>query len=103
MSKSLISICFTIVFVAFLSTPTIITIIDNSIDVSMFYTSSEEEEKGNEKSNNDFEKLFIESHQIEATFVQKEVKENLEYVYINYPKPSLNLISPPPKISHKII
>lgn len=93
--KRFISIFFTIVFVAFVTAPAIITIIDNDVDISMFYTSSEEEEKGNEK-NMDYEKLFFENPQIETTFTTKKTKYDLEYVYKNYPKPHINLIFSPP-------
>lgn len=98
MSKSLISIFFTVVFVAFIGAPTIITLIDNNIDVSMFYASTEEEEKGNEKTK-DYEKLFFETLETESTFLKNEKEEDLEYMYKNYPKPHLNLIIPPPDLT----
>ncbi|TYA74345.1 hypothetical protein [Seonamhaeicola marinus] len=98
MTRRLICIFFTVVFVAFLTAPTILTIIDNDIDVSVFYASPEEEEKGNEK-NKDYEKLFFETPLTESTFAQKETEDHLEYVYKNYPKPHLNFIAPPPDLT----
>ncbi|GAA3644327.1 hypothetical protein GCM10022397_31490 [Flavivirga jejuensis] len=80
----------------FLTTPTIITIVDDSIDISFFFSSSEEEEKGGEK-NKDKEVLFFEFNINELDFDSNEAKNNLEYYFKNYPKPHLNLISPPPE------
>lgn len=97
-SRRIISISFSVIFVAFLLAPTIITIIDNTIDVSVFYASTEEEEKGNQK-NKDFEKLFFETSQTESTFFNNEDEDDLEYMNKKYPKPHLNLISPPPELN----
>ena len=96
MSRRVISIWFSVIFVAFLAAPTIITLVDDSIDISVFYASTEEEEKGHEK-NKDFEKIFIENPKIESTLVQIEIKDDLAYISKKYPKPHLNLISPPPE------
>ncbi|TXE13233.1 hypothetical protein FUA26_03335 [Seonamhaeicola algicola] len=85
-------------FVVFLTTPTIVTLIDSSIDISMYYTSAEEEEKGNEKTKN-CEKLFFENPHIESAFSLIESEDNLGYYIKKYPKPHLNLISPPPELN----
>ena len=95
MLRNLVSIFFSLIFLAFLAAPSIITIIDDSIDVSIFYASSEEEEKGHEK-NKDTEILFSESINNDLVFDSKKTKNNLGYYFKNYPKPHLNLIIPPP-------
>ena len=96
MLRNLVSIFFSLIFLAFLAAPSIITIIDDSIDVSIFYASSEEEEKGHEK-NKDTEILFSESINNDLVFDSKKTKNNLGYYFKNYPKPHLNLIIPPPE------
>ena len=44
MTRSFISLLLSTIFLVFLAAPTIIVVVDNSIDVSIFYASSEEEE-----------------------------------------------------------
>lgn len=77
---------------ALISAPTVILSIDDSADVSIFYSITEEEE--NEKlqlviedisSNND--DLFLDDNQSKID----------AYTYKTYAKPHLNLISPPPE------
>ena len=42
-TMKMISKIFLIIFIAFLATPTIVTVIEKSADISIFYTVSEEE------------------------------------------------------------
>lgn len=83
---------------AFLTAPTVLTWIDDSIDVSVFYTSAEEEEKGNEK-NKDMEKVFCEGPHPDPVFSRFNPENELEYFFKAYPKPHLNIISPPPEMN----
>ncbi len=78
---------------AMISAPSIIITIDNDIDVSSFYGIGEEEESENMK-------LLYEytTHISEPDFVNHETVKLIEYRCPNYPKPHLNLISPPPDI-----
>ncbi len=96
MARNFVSLLLSAIFLVFLIAPTIITMVDDSIDVSIFYASSEEEEKGNEK-NKDIEILFFEFNTSDADFISNKSKNDLEYCFKNYPKPHLNLISPPPE------
>ncbi|MGB5419525.1 hypothetical protein [Algibacter sp.] len=95
MSRTFVSILLSSLFLLFLTAPTIILMIDDSADVSFFYASSEEEEKGSEK-NKEKELLFFDLDNTDLDFSTTDVENNLEYFYKNYPKPHLNLISPPP-------
>lgn len=97
MSRSLISILLSTIFVALLVAPTVIILVDDSIDVSAFYASTEEEEKGIEKSK-DKEVFFSEYNIIESDFVLNETENNVQYYFKKYAKPHLNLISPPPEL-----
>ncbi|ULC59589.1 hypothetical protein MBM09_01105 [Flaviramulus sp. BrNp1-15] len=96
MPKSLTSIILSVIFMMFLVAPTVISIIDDSVDISVFYTSSEEEEKGIDK-NKDVEVLVYHLNTIESCFFSNEQESHTGYFFKNYPKPHLNLISPPPE------
>lgn len=100
MSRNIISLLFSLLFLLFLTAPTIILMVDDSVDVSIFYASNEEEEKENEK-NKEIEILFFELSTTDLDFASSDVENNLGYYFKNYPKPHLNLISPPPE-SHTL-
>ncbi len=86
------SIFFTIIFMALISAPTVILSIDDSTDVSIFYSITEEEES---------EKLKIVVEDIspdnEGLFLNENQSKIDGYTYKTYAKPHLNLISPPPE------
>lgn len=84
---------------ASITAPSIILLIDDSIDVSFLYDLSEEEEEEEEgtKKNKEFEIIFLSLLALtEEDFISQN-KEYLGYRFKNYPKPHLNLISPPPE------
>ncbi|WOD45130.1 hypothetical protein [Hwangdonia lutea] len=90
MSKNRISIFFSIIFIAFIAAPTVITIVDDSVDVSIIFSTAEEEEKG-------FKIVFSNEKANESDLAFTSSENNLGYYFKNYPKPHLNLISPPPE------
>ncbi len=99
MLKKNISIFFTLLFMATITLPSILIVIDDSIDVSFFYDiSDEEEEKGNEK-NKEIEVLFENFNSDIIVFLTSKTEINLGHGFKTYPKPHLNLISPPPDFS----
>ena len=91
-SKYRIAIFFTILFMALISAPTIILSFDDSVDVSSFYGINEEEESENLKLV--FEDISEDSEHV--LVVLKDVHV-IGYAFKAYPKPHLNLISPPPE------
>ena len=97
MSRNLVSICLSVLFLVFLVAPTVITLVDDSADVSMFYAASEEEEKGGEKDK-EVEVLFFELHNNELDVASLNGENNLRYYFKKYPIPHLNIISPPPEL-----
>ena len=98
MTKSIISITLALIFVGFLTAPTIIKLIDNSADISIFYTtSSPEEEKGADKKI-DVEVLFNTIHMANLDYNSIKRGNNSDFYFKNYPNPHLNLISPPPEL-----
>lgn len=91
MGKKTIAILFSVLFLAFITAPTIIIAVDNSVDVSIFYSVTEEENENLKIPfpDNGFNGL--------ENLLTQDSKENLRYYFKNYPKPHLNLISPPPE------
>lgn len=96
MYKKSIAIFLTVLFVAVVSAPTIISAIDDSVDISILYSCTEEEEKESEK-NKTFELIFSECKNDNFSFGFSDGRSSLNYRFKNYPKPHLNLISPPPE------
>lgn len=99
MSRRIISFSMSLLFLALIAAPTVISIVDKSIDVSCFYVSGEEEDTGSEKAekNKEKEALFFELAFYDSDFVNSENNTELEYFFKTYSKPHLNLISPPPQ------
>jgi len=96
MSRSIISLLFSMIFMITLIAPSVIVVIDNDADISFFYNTTDEEEKGSEK-HKDLEVMFSEFIENESYLVSNETENNLGYYFKKYPKPHLNLISPPPE------
>jgi len=71
--------------------------VDDTIDISFFYSTSEEEEERGHEKQIDIEILFSNLKTNESDLVFTSTENNLGYCYKNYAKPHLNLISPPPQ------
>jgi hypothetical protein len=90
MNRKIIAILFSVLFVALITAPSIIIAIDDSVDVSIFYSITEEEEK-------ETLKVFpMNELNEEDYFLTSSSNDNLGYFFKNYLKPHLNIISPPP-------
>ncbi len=100
MSRRIFSVLLSVLFVALVAAPTVVMLIDDTIDVSCLYASAEEEEEGNEKSEKNKEKevVFLELNLLETDFVLFKAQNNLEYFLKEYSKPHLNLIFSPPQL-----
>ncbi|MBP0904736.1 hypothetical protein J8H85_12920 [Mariniflexile gromovii] len=94
MYKNTIAVFFTIIFMALIVAPTVIVALDDSIDTSIFYSIAEEEE--NCKSKNLVSPFSLQNNDVLAGFKLK-THQFFSYRFKNYPKPHLNLISPPPE------
>ena len=87
------AIFFTLLFMAIISAPTVITCIDDSVDVSCFFGFGEEEEESE-----NLKLLFENSLELsDDHFVIKTRNNLIGYTFKTYPKPHLNLIIPPPE------
>lgn len=91
MYKNTIAIFFSLVLLALISLPSIIVVIDDSVDISMFFSVSEEEESYKIKIKTP------EDLNDNNSFLGYKTSEAIVYYFKNYPKPHLNLISPPPE------
>ena len=99
MKQKLSAVFFLLIFTSLISAPTVLMVIDDSIDISCFYTiNEEEEEKGHEIIKEG--KMFY-NESVNISDYIKGINELKEYVYFfkSYPKPHLNLISPPPEFT----
>lgn len=94
MSKKIVSIFFSVIFLLVIVAPTAFVIVDDTFDISILF-SSIEEEKGNEK-HLDIE-IFFSKEKTNDLVLELE-ENNLRYFYKVYPKPHLNIISPPPDL-----
>lgn len=95
MYKNKIAVFFSIVFLAFIIAPAVITAVDNTVDVSFFYSNSEEESsiKQAEKVNIILSPLKIN----EFVFSSTKKVSALMHPNKNYTKPYLNMVFPPPE------
>ena len=95
MYKSKIALFFSIIFLSFIIAPTIITMVDNSIDISFVYSNSEEESnnKIGEKEKIVFSSIRVDDFAFSST---KKVSA-LTHSNKNYTKPYLNMVFPPPE------
>ena len=97
MNRSLLAIFFSLFFLALVTAPTILVVIDDSVDIAFFYDISEEEEEKCNKKNKEFEKFVVDLDTESDDFVTLKIRLDLEYTFKKYRKPHLNLISPPPE------
>lgn len=93
MRKQITAIFFLVLFMGLIAAPSVIVVLDDSVDTSIFYSLAEEEETG--KSKNVISPFSIESNDSVSTISLKNL-QCFGYYFKNYPKPHLNLISPPP-------
>ena len=93
MYRKQIAITFVIIFMSLIVAPSVIAAFDDSIDTSVFYSLTEEEENCKSKiaSHFSFDKNDA------TTDISFQTSRTFSYQFKNYPKPHLNLISPPPE------
>ena len=101
MNKNCIALFFFALFTVMLSAPSIIAGLDESADISIFYSMSEEEEKeekqGEEKKTID-EVFYSEINPFKSSMYFNDSRITLGYFNKKYARPHLNLISPPPEL-----
>lgn len=102
MSKKVKAIFFSVAFLLFITAPTIIMVVDSTIDLSVIFSISEEEEKNNEEGLN-IQIYFTSTILNQSQLFLTTTENNLVYFVKKYTKPHLNIISPPPDSKHIIV
>jgi hypothetical protein len=97
MRKNLLAILFSLLFLTLVMAPTIIVVIDNTIDISFVYDMSEEEEEKGSEHSKELEKVVVDFGIEVIALKTTEDLEDLRYTFKSYQKPHLNLIFPPPE------
>jgi hypothetical protein len=95
MYKRTVATFFTILFMGLITAPSVIIVLDDSFDTSIFYSITEEEENG--KSKKIMSALSLQANDILTDFTLKN-HQFFSFRFKTYPKPHLNLISPPPEL-----
>ena len=99
MKQNTIAIFFIVLFMGILLAPSILVTIDDSVDVSVFYSLSDEDEEGKGKeTNKNLEIICPLINHSELDLASIDSKNNSGYYFKKYPKPHLNLIFPPPEL-----
>lgn len=84
------------IFLGFLATPTIISVIDSSIDISLVFNINEEESSSKNQINMEYRLEETASNYESIHFLQEQ--KNPGHFYTEaYPIIFLDVISPPPK------
>lgn len=98
MIKKFLSVVLSSMFILMIVMPTVILVFDDTADVSIFFSTSEEEKDKNQEKNLD--KEFVSLWTKNALKSSEEVfnQINIEYFFETYAKPDIELFSPPPKV-----
>ena len=95
MPKTFISILFSAIFVLFITAPTIVSLLENNIDMSMFYNIAEEE---NSKETVKLISLGINtSKELHGLFNCLDQDNTFNFYLNTYSELHLDLVSPPPE------
>ncbi len=94
--KVLVSFLVFLLF-TFLSTPTIISVLDNDVDISYFYTLSEEEES--QVSFDEIKSVALSSQELLSFFHNSSVTLNVTMVAnLSFTNLAHQIFSPPPEL-----
>ena len=97
MHRRSIHLFFSLIFIAFICAPTMVSLVDKNIDVSVFYSLNEDEgESEKNEIAKDVELIVIESHNPDDSLIRnkRNVAQSREKTYFQF---YINLSSPPPK------
>jgi len=97
MQKPSIHIFFSLIFIAFLTAPAIVPLIDDSVDISFFYELNEEEGENEEHEvTKDIELIVTQLHDSDNSLIRtkRNVIPSDESWYLQF---YLNISTPPPE------
>lgn len=95
MNKTVITILFSVIFASFTVVPSILAVVDDTYDISILISSSEEEEK----KIKDIEVKILSEKSIDQSFLNISLVSSLNYCQNNYNSLYKELTSPPPEIN----
>jgi hypothetical protein len=98
MKNNALALFFTGLFMVLILMPSVIIAIDDSFDTSIFYSISDDEEKGKEINKN-IKIVFSKINHAESYLESEVIKNHIGYYFKIYPKPYLNLIFSPPEVN----
>lgn len=85
--------------ITFLSTPTIISVLDKDADISYFYTLSEEEEEENQVSFDEIKSVALSSQELLSFFYNSSVTLHVAMVAnLSFTNLAHQIFSPPPEL-----
>ena len=100
--KSLASI-FLFLFIAFIVTPTVVTLIKHNADISYVYDYSEEEEENHrgygKKKSDDFQSKLIPESNLTSFILEENITSFGDYYVMPLPVIYFDLLSPPPELA----
>lgn len=96
MSKRLVSNFFLFIFTVFIAAPTVISVVEQSYDVSIFFNVNEEENKVNETIKL-FEIKLNETDKFQFSFLDIEKEKTYASYLKTYAPSTIECTSPPPE------
>lgn len=90
MKNKFTSFFFSVVFLLFVAMPTIVFLADESVEVSVAFSSSEETKEI-------FELAFLNAGTVEPSVNYNSIEKYLDILFDTYSKPYINLVLPPPE------
>lgn len=99
--KSLASI-FLFLFIAFIVTPTLVTLIKHNADISYVYNYNEEEENHRgygKKKSDDFQSNLIPEPEFSYFLSEKKINLLSDFYVLELPVIYFDLLSPPPELA----
>lgn len=98
MYKKQFSILLALVFVSFTIAPTIISIVNNDIDVTVFFALGEEDKEAEEKeSQKTIELITISEDNNQEAYKEHYIIENTTFYLSSFEELHVENISPPPE------
>ncbi len=97
MSRKQIHLLFSIIFIVFITAPSVVTLLDEGCDVSMFCGLEDEKEKEEKDGQKTFELNFIEVKNNDNSPVVVELKLDTKFYLNTFKELHKENVSPPPE------
>ncbi|HLT54084.1 MAG TPA: hypothetical protein VKZ97_09340 [Flavobacteriaceae bacterium] len=97
MPKIRIAIFFTVIFTLFIMAPTVISVIEDSYDTSIFFSANEEENQNQSEVLKINEAKFLNEYLVSEFFWHYTEKSQFNFYLKHYTPHTLECVSPPPE------